>query len=181
MDKNQQWQSLNKRLTSKFRAKTLLFGKGSLNSAVMLVSEYPNSEEAKKNKPLMGSHGKAIDRFLKNTGFTRRNVYITNAVKAVKGKNELPDPKEIKQFSQFLREEIKIIEPKVIIALGGISLRGLNVKLPLFNIRGRIIRFGTETLFATHHPSETTKNPKLQEEIDKDLNKLQTEIKNHLA
>lgn len=178
MDKNQQWQSLNKRLTSKFRAKTLLFGKGNLNSSVMLVSEYPNSEEAKKNRPLDGAHGKLIDKFLKNMGITRRNIYITNAVKAVQEKNESPDPKEIKQFSQFLREEIKIIEPKIIIALGGISLRGLNVKLPLFNIRGRVIRFGTETLFATHHPSETAKNPKLLGEIEKDFSKLQEEIKN---
>ncbi len=178
MDKNQQWQSLNKRLSAKFRAKTLLFGKGSLNSAVMLVSEYPNSEEAKKNRPLDGLHGKLIDKFLKNIGITRRNIYITNAVKAVQAKNELPDPKEIKQFSQFLREEIKIIEPKIIIALGGISLRGLSVKLPLFNIRGRVIRFGTNSLFATHHPSETAKNPKLLGEIEKDFSKLQEEIKN---
>lgn len=177
MDKNQQWESLNKRLSSKFRAKTLLFGKGSLNSSVMLVSEYPNSDEAKQNKPLMGAHGKLVDKFLKNAGFTRRNIYITNAVKSVKGKGELPDPKEVKQFSQFLREEIKIIEPKMIIALGGISLRGLNVKLPLFNIRGRVIRFGTNSLFATHHPSEAAKNPQLLGEIEKDFSKLQEEMK----
>lgn len=177
MDKNQQWQSLNKRISVKFRAKTLLFGKGSLDSSVMLVTEYPNAEEAKKNRPLTGAHGKIVDKFLKNAGLTRRNIYITNAVKAIKGKNELPNPKEIKQFSQFLREEIKIIEPKMIIALGGISLRGLNVKLPLFNIRGRVIRFGTNSLFATHHPSETAKNPELLGEIEKDLNKLQEEMK----
>ena len=66
----------------------------------------------------------------------------------------------------------------MIIALGGISLRGLNVKLPLFNIRGRVIRFGTETLFATHHPSEAAKNPQLLIEIEKDFGKLQEQIKN---
>ncbi|MBI2676598.1 MAG: uracil-DNA glycosylase [Candidatus Yanofskybacteria bacterium] len=178
MDKNQQLTELNKRISAKFKSRTLLFGKGNFGSQIMLVSEYPNEEEIKKEKHLAGNHGKIVDLLLKNLNLTRRNLYITHAVKASQDNNELPHPKEIKQFSQFLREEIKILEPKLIIALGGVALRGLNVKLPLFNIRGKLIRFGTNSLFATHHPSTTTKDPLLQMEMEKDFKQLVEVIKN---
>ena len=180
MDKNQLLKDLNKRITAKFKAKNLLFGKGNLNAPIMLVSEYPTPEDFNKDKPLAhGEHGKIFDQLLKNLGLTRRNIYMTNAVKAARENlAELPSPKEIKQFSQFLREEIKIMEPKLIVALGSIALRGLSVKLPLFNIRGKLIRFGPNSLFATHHPAAATKDSFLRMELEKDFKQLVEVIKN---
>ena len=179
MDKNQLLKDLNKRIAVKFKAKNLLFGKGNLNAPIMLVSEYPTPEDLNKDKPLAhGEHGKIFDQLLKNLGLTRRNIYMTNAVKAAReNPTELPSPKEIKQFSQFLREEIKIMEPKLIVALGSIALRGLSVKLPLFNIRGRLIRFGPNSLFATHHPASATKDSLLRMELEKDFKQLVEVIK----
>src|SRR3989338_3592648 len=180
MDKNQLLKDLNKRITAKFKAKNLLFGKGNLNAPIMLDSEYPTPEDLNKDKPLAhGEHGKIFDQLLKNLSLTRRNIYLTNAVKAAReNPTELPSPKEIKQFSQFLREEIKIMEPKLIVALGSIALRGLSVKLPLFNIRGRLIRFGPNSLFATHHPASATKDSFLRMELEKDFKQLVEVIKN---
>ena len=178
MDKNQQLKELDKRLRAKFKPKKILSGKGSLDAPIMLVSEFPNSEEVFKDKPLLGISGRILNKLLKDSGIAKENIYVTHAVKAPKDKNELPQPKEIKQFSHFLREEIKIIEPKLIIALGSTALRGLNVKLPLLNIRGRLIRFGTNTLFSTHHPSAVTSNPTLMPELEKDFKQLAEAIKN---
>src|SRR3989338_2788129 len=174
MDKNQLLKDLNKRITAKFKAKNLLFGKGNLNAPIMLDSEYPTPEDLNKDKPLAhGEHGKIFDQLLKNLSLTRRNIYLTNAVKAAReNPTELPSPKEIKQFSQFLREEIKIMEPKLIVALGSIALRGLSVKLPLFNIRGRLIRFGVNSLFATHNPATILKIDAQKLEFEKDFGKL---------
>ncbi len=178
MDKNQLLKDLNKRINAKFKSRTLLFGRGNLNAPIMLVSEYPHPDDIKKDKPLAHTeHGKIFDPLLKNLGLSRRNLYITNAVKATQENQETPNPKEIKQFSQFLREEIKIMEPKLIVALGSIALRGLSVKLPLFNIRGRLIRFGPNSLFATHHPSTVIQNPSLRLELEKDFKQLIEVIK----
>lgn len=178
MDKNQQLKELDKKLRAKFKPKKLLSGKGNLNAPVMLVSEFPNAEEVNKDKPLLGAPGKILNRLLKDFGISKKHLYVTHAVKVSKTSHELPHPKEIKQFSHFLREEIKIIEPKLIIALGSTALRGLNVKLPLLNIRGRLIRFGTNTLFSTHHPSTVAANPTLLPEIEKDFKQLADHIKN---
>lgn len=178
MDKNQQLKDLKKRLRAKFKSQKLLDGKGYLNAAIMLVNEYPNEEEVTKDKPLLGQSGKILNTLLKELGLTRRQIYITHAVKAPKNKNEVLHPKEIKQFSHFLREEIKIIEPKLIVALGSTALRGLNVKLPLLNIRGRLLRFGTNSLFSTHHPSAVVDNPGLLPELQRDFRQLGEAIKN---
>ncbi|MDO8495168.1 MAG: uracil-DNA glycosylase [bacterium] len=178
MDKNQQLKELAKRLNAKFKPQKLLSGKGHFNAPIMLVSEFPNAEEVAKDKPFLGAHGKILNKLLKELNIPKKNIYFTHAVKVSKNRNELPHPKEIKQFSHFLREEIKIIEPKLIVALGNTALRGLNVKLPLLNIRGRLIRFGTNSLFTTHHPSTVSTNPTLLPEIEKDFKQLAEAIKN---
>ncbi len=178
MDKNQQLKELDKRLRAKFKPKKLLSGKGSFNAPIMLINEYPNTEEVAKDKPLLGTSGRILNKLLKDSGISKKNIFFTHAVKSPKDHHDLPHPKEIKQFSHFLREEIKIIEPKLIIALGSTALRGLNVKLPLLNIRGRLIRFGTNTLFTTHHPSAVTANPTLLPEMEKDFKQLAEVIKN---
>lgn len=178
MDKNQQLKDLDKRLRAKFKPKKILSGKGSFNAPIMLVNEYPNSEEVSKDKPLLGTSGRLLNKLFKASGISKKNIFVTHAVKAPKDRYEFPQPKEIKQFSHFLREEIKIIEPKLIIALGHTALRGLNVKLPLLNIRGRLIRFGANSLFTTHHPSAVATNPTLLPEIEKDFKQLAEAIKN---
>jgi DNA polymerase len=172
MDKNQQLKELDKRLHAKFKPQKLLSGRGHFDAPVMLVSEFPNAEEVAKEKHFLGAHGKILNKLLKELGISKKSIYFTHAVKASKTRNELPNPKEVKQFSHFLREEIKIIEPKLIVALGNTALRGLNVKLPLLNIRGRLIRFGTNSLFATHHPSTVATNPTILPELEKDFKQL---------
>lgn len=177
MNKNQQFQELNKRLKIKFKAQKLLFGQGSLEADIMIVGDFPSTEEILKNRPFLGTAGRAFNKMIKDAGLVRNKIYITHAVKSAKNARELPGPKEVKQFSHFLREEIKLIEPKLIIALGHFALRGLNVKLPLMNIRGKLLRFGANNLFSTHHPSVVAANPALTAEMETDFKKLQEGIK----
>lgn len=178
INKNQQLKELHKRLQAKFKTKKLLLGSGDLESSIMLVNEYPNAEEISQKKPFLGSNGRVLNKLLKEAGLSPKKIYITHAVKAAKTSHELPNPKEIKQFSHFLREEIKILEPKLIIALGNTALRGLNVKIPLLNIRGKLLRFGSNSLFSTHHPATVAVNPTLMPEMEKDFKQLAEVIKN---
>mgnify|MGYP001562948100 CR=1 FL=1 len=168
---------LQKDLAKKFKGKTLVFGEGKPSSSVMIVGDATNGEEEGKSKLLIGTIGKVFDQLLKEHKLKRNAFYITNAVK-FRPLNPVPTPKEIKQSSVFLKQEIKIIEPKLIIALGSIALRGLGVKLPLANLRGRLIRFGDMNLFATHHPLEVVKNPDLHIEISSDFHKLKNIVEN---
>ena len=168
---------LAKDVTKKFKGRKLVFGQGNNNAELMIIGEVTEPEEEIKSKILLGASGKIFDQILKDHQLRRGNFYITNAVKFCH-ENKIPSPKEIKQCSVFLKQEIKIIEPKLIIALGSIALRGLGVKLPLANIRGRLIRFGDINLFATHHPSEVIRDPSLHMEIRSDFQKLKDLIQN---
>ena len=172
MDKNQLLKDLNKRASAKFKGERLLFGQGNLNASVVVVAEFPVSEDVHAETPLAGPAGKIFNQALRGLGLSRRQLYITYAVKSAPAPGVIPSPKEVKQFSQFLKEEIKIIDPKLTIALGSVALRGLSVKLPLFNIRGRLIRFGINSLFATHNPATILKSDAQKLEFEKDFGKL---------
>lgn len=176
-EKSDQLLRLQKDLARKFKSRKMVFGQGKPAAEIMIVGEALEPDEEKNQKLLVGATGKVFDQLLKEHGLRKSIFYITNAVK-YRPENVLPSPKEVKQSSSFLKQEMKIIEPKLIIALGSIALRGLSVKLPLANIRGRMIRFGDMNLFATHHPSAVVKNPDLHIEMSADFHKLKNIIEN---
>lgn len=176
-EKKDQLLKLQDDLAKKFKDKKMVFGQGKFSAEIMIIGEFLEPDEEKKQKLITGATGKVFDQLLKEHGLRRGSFYITNAVK-YRPENNIPSPKEIKQSSSFLKQEIKIIEPKLIIALGSLALRGLSVKLPLANIRGRMIRFGDMNLFATHHPSAVVKKPDLHIEMSADFHKLKKIIEN---
>ena len=178
MIKNQQLIQTQKDIAKKFKGKKLVFGQGRPESEIIIIGEFPSGEEVLKNKLFIGAPGKIFDQLLKEHGLKRGKFYITNAVK-YHPESGMPGPKEIKQSSIFLKQEIKTIEPKLIIALGSIALRCLGVKLPLANIRGRMMRFGDMNLFSTHNPFAVVQNPDLHVEISSDFHKLK-EILNQI-
>lgn len=176
MAKNQQLDILKKEVISKFKKRTIVFGQGKATSTFMLIGESVNKEEEEKEKLFIGKTGTILNKLLKESGLKKSDFYITTVVK-FRPENDMPTPKYIKQSSVFLKQEIKFIEPKLIVALGSVALRGLGIKLPLANIHGRLIRFGNMNLFATNHPSEVIKNPLLHNQTSSDFKKLKATIK----
>jgi uracil-DNA glycosylase family protein len=150
-----------------------VFGEGPANASLMLVGEEPGDREDILGRPFVGPAGLVLDKALQSAGIDRAQIYITNTVKHFKneprGKRRLhkkPDTSEIDICRFWLDNEIAIVRPRVVVALGATAARGLMRKSVTINAtRGRFLTLphGGQGLI-TVHPSYLLR---LQEERDK--------------
>ncbi len=139
-----------------------VFGEGSVDAALMLVGEAPGKEEVAANRPFVGPAGKALNRLLETLGIPRERLWITNLVKirptveTGRGRsNRPPRVGEIAAHQGILREEIRIIRPKVILCLGATAASALiHPNFRISEERGRQFPgLWNSILKATYHPS----------------------------
>ncbi len=169
-------QQVNKGLKKKFSTKKLIFGQGFDGAKVVFVTDPPTSKEEEANKPITGSSEKILNKLLKNIGINKSRIYITNVVKyTVPGR--VHTLKEIKSSVPFLKEEIKSIQPQIVVTLGTTALNGIGLRQPLVNIRGRVFNFGSYELLPTYHPDNVLKDPSLQMYLEADFLKLKQLLK----
>lgn len=170
-------EQVNKLLKKKFSTKKLVFGQGFDGAKVVFVTDPPTSKEEQENKPITGNSEKLLNKLLKMAGLDKRRVYITNIVKYTVPER-IHTMKEIKASVPFLKEEIKIIQPQVVVTLGITALNGIGLRQPLSNVRGKTFNFGSYDLLPTYHPENIIKNPSLETELTADFLKLKDLLKN---
>ncbi|MCL7998875.1 UdgX family uracil-DNA binding protein [Brucella sp. 21LCYQ03] len=145
-----------------------VFGEGPAQARVMIVGEQPGDHEDLAGRPFVGPAGQVFDEALSLAGMDRRDIYITNAVKHFKyeprGKRRLhqrPNTSEVEQCRWWLTQEINIVQPKLIVAMGATALFSLTgQKDRLEDVRGQPISMdGNRTLFVTVHPSYMLRIP----------------------
>jgi DNA polymerase len=150
-----------------------VFGEGPADAALMLVGEQPGDQEDIAGRPFVGPAGKVLDRALEAAELDRAEIYITNAVKHFKneprGKRRIhkkPDTSEIDACRWWLDQELGILRPRVIVALGATAARALTHKTTAINAnRGRLLALpGGMQAVITVHPSFLLR---LREESDK--------------
>ena len=150
-----------------------VFGEGPADAALMLVGEQPGDQEDLAGRPFVGPAGKVLDRALETAGIERGTVYITNAVKHFKdeprGKRRIhkkPDTSEIDACRWWLDNELAIVQPNIVVALGATAVRAVTHKALVINVnRGRLIELpGKRRAVITVHPSYLLR---LLEERDK--------------
>jgi len=139
-------------------AKNLVFGDGNVNSPIMIVGEGPGQKEDELGKPFMGEAGQLLNKMLKAINIEREKVYITNVVNYRPPNNRKPEPHEINRYSNFLREHISIIDPKILILMGSTAMESLfGSKLKISKARGSwkelIINNKTYLTMITFHPA----------------------------
>jgi DNA polymerase len=142
-------------------ASQTVFGEGPSNAPLMLVGEQPGDQEDLAGRPFVGPAGKVLDRALETAGIQRRTVYITNAVKHFKneprGKRRIhkkPDTSEIDACRWWLDNELAIVQPNVVVALGATAARAVTHKTLSINAnRGRLIELPACRAVVTVHPS----------------------------
>jgi uracil-DNA glycosylase len=149
---------------------SVVFGVGNPNAELMFVGEAPGADEDLRGEPFVGRAGELLTRIIETMGFTRSAVYIANVLKCrpdmPKGSsgNRPPTPEEMQTCLPYLRAQIEIIQPKVMVALGGIAMRGLfGTSEPMKSLRGRWHSFGDIPVMATFHPSYLLRNQALSE------------------
>ena len=141
---------------------TMVFATGSPDSRIMFIGEAPGEEEEKQRQPFVGPAGKLLTKIIETMGMSRQDVYISNIVKfrpRIDGvnqgsQNRKPSNDEIDASLPFIRDEIKIVNPELIVALGGSAMIGLlGIESSVSNARGRLHQFGDYQVMVTYHPS----------------------------
>jgi len=149
-------------------------GSGNYTTGIMLIGEAPGRQEDLEGKPFVGAAGKLLNEVLKEVGSGRSFVYITNLVKCRPPGNRDPQVDEIEACSPYLEEELKIIDPKVIVTLGNHSTRYLLRKIGrkvqgVLKVRGKVYKLGDAIIVPTIHPAAALYNPRLRGLLVSDL------------
>tara|TARA_Y100001970_G_scaffold245913_1_gene313356 strand:- start:14 stop:718 length:705 start_codon:yes stop_codon:yes gene_type:complete len=142
----------------KDNAKQIVFNDGDFKSSLMIVGEGPGQKEDEIGKPFVGDAGQLLNKMLKAIKINRENVYITNVVNYRPPDNRKPEPSEINRYSEFLREHISIIDPKILILMGSTAMESLfGSKIKISKERGMwkeiIINNKTYLVMITFHPA----------------------------
>lgn len=135
------------------REANLVFGEGNIDCDVLFIGEAPGQREDELGRPFVGRAGQLLDRLIKDIGWRREDVYITNIVKRRPPGNRDPLPEEIEAYKPYLTRQIQIIRPKIIATLGRFLM---NYFIPAGKItrdQGKVFRFGSVLLVPLFHPA----------------------------
>lgn len=139
--------------------RTVVFGEGNERARVMVVGEAPGSEEDRTGRPFVGRAGKLLDRLLAAVGFPRESVYICNVLKCRPPGNRDPRPEEIEACSPYLRRQLELIAPEVILTVGTFpSQTLLGSTEPINRLRGQVHDYHGTPLVPTYHPAALLRN-----------------------
>jgi len=145
--------------------KNVVFGVGSINSELMFVGEAPGADEDAQAEPFVGRAGQLLTKIIETMGLTRDSVYIANILKCrpdTPGQptgNRKPTLEEMQTCIPFLHEQIDLIQPKVIVALGGTAVEGLLGKTAgITRLRGNWQSYRNIPLMPTYHPAYLLRN-----------------------
>lgn len=153
-------------------------GMGVKNPLVLVIGEGPGFDEDVSGLPFVGKAGQLLDKMLMSIQLSRDvNCFIANIVKCRPPQNRDPQPDEADACKSFLQAQIQILKPKMILALGRISVQNLlNTKDGINKLRGNFFNYNEIPLLATYHPSALLRNEELKRPAWEDLKKVRTRL-----
>ena len=155
--------------------KNIVFGEGNENASLMFVGEAPGANEDEVGRPFVGKAGMLLVKIIENVlDLKREDVYIANVLKCRPPNNRVPTLEEVTSCKPYLLEQISIIKPKIIVALGSTSYHHLtgDYDMPISKIRGEVLEFADAKLIPTFHPSFLLRNPSAKKEVFSDMLKV---------
>jgi DNA polymerase len=161
----------------------LVFGVGNPQAKLMFVGEGPGRDEDLQGEPFVGRAGQLLtDIIIKGMGLQREDVYIANVIKCRPPENRNPEPDEVESCEPFLRKQIELIKPQVIVALGKFAVQTLlRSKVPITRLRGVWHDYHGIKLMPTFHPAYLLRNPGDKKLVWEDIKKVLQEIKKSAA
>ena len=155
----------------------LVFGVGNPNADLMFVGEAPGEQEDLSGTPFVGRAGQLLDKFLYAVDISREDVYIANILKCRPPKNRDPLPEEEDACIGYLREQVRLIRPKVIVCLGRIS--AMRLIKPDFKItaeHGKWFEKGSFLMTAVFHPAALLRDPRKKEDMLEDMKQIKAKL-----
>lgn len=154
-----------------------VFGTGNTEADIMFVGEAPGQQEDISGTPFVGRAGQLLDKYLYAIDIKREDVYIANILKCRPPQNRDPRPDEEEACIEYLREQVKLINPKVIVCLGRIS--AMKLIKPDFKItqeHGMWFKKGNYLMTAVYHPAALLRDPRKKEDMLRDMQKIKEKI-----
>ena len=139
-----------------------VFGIGDVRARWMVIGEAPGYEEDRTGEPFVGRAGQLLNAMLRAVGLDRSDVYIANVLKCRPPGNRDPRPEEIVRCAGYLRRQIELVNPRIILALGRIAAQSLlNSTAPLGRLRGQMhfLPAGKVPVVVTYHPAYLLRSP----------------------
>ena len=151
-----------------------VFGVGDQQADWLIVGEAPGADEDRQGEPFVGRAGQLLNNMLLAIGLRREQVYIANILKCRPPNNRDPRPEEVMQCEYYLRRQVELLQPKIILAVGRIAAQNLlKTDTPIGRLRGKLHYFGDDDrktpLVITYHPAYLLRSPKEKRKAWQDL------------
>jgi DNA polymerase len=151
----------------------VVFGVGDPHAQLMFVGEAPGQDEDIQGEPFVGRAGQLLTRMIEAIDLSRSQVYIANVIKCRPPGNRNPEPDEVATCEPFLFEQLGVVQPKVVVALGKFAAQGLlRSTEPISKLRGRVFDYRGSKLVPTFHPAFLLRSPDYKREAWEDLKKV---------
>jgi uracil-DNA glycosylase family 4 len=150
-----------------------VFGTGDPKAQAVFVGEAPGRDEDLQGEPFVGRAGQLLNKILESINLERKSVYICNIIKCRPPENRDPNSQEIATCIPYLEQQLRLIHPKIIVALGRISAQYLlNTNAPMNQLRKKMYRRGASMLMVTYHPAALLRNPNYKPDTWEDMKML---------
>lgn len=154
-----------------------VFGTGNADAALMFVGEAPGEQEDLSGVPFVGRAGQLLDRYLYAVDIAREDVYIANILKCRPPHNRDPLPVEEDACIEYLREQVRIIRPRIIVCLGRIAaMRLISPDFKITRDHGRWYERGGFLMSAVYHPAALLRDPRKKDEMLADMKKIKEKL-----
>jgi uracil-DNA glycosylase len=150
----------------------LVFGEGDPEASVMFIGEAPGFHEDRFMRPFVGQAGKLLDKLFSLIHWTRESVYITNIVKRRPPSNRDPLPDEIYSYKPYLKKQIDIIQPNLIVTLGRFAMSYFVPTAKISRDHGNIIFTKTHRIYPLYHPAAAFRSAQVHNDLTNDFKKL---------
>ena len=155
----------------------VVFGVGNPNADLMFIGEAPGRDEDIQGEPFVGRAGQLLTDIIKAMKLTRDDVYIANVIKCRPPENRNPEPDELDACRPFIRRQVEMINPKVIVALGRFGLQSLTERAySITSVRGQWLEYNGIKLMPTYHPAYLLRNPAAKKDVWADMKNVMAEL-----
>lgn len=155
-----------------------VFGVGHASPEICFIGEAPGADEDRLGEPFVGRAGQLLDRILAACKLSRQEVYIANILKCRPPRNRNPEPTEVANCLPYLLQQLQVLQPRVICALGAVAAKTLlQTEDSIGRLRGRWHRWQGLPLLCTYHPAYLLRNPAQKRAVWQDMQELMRFVK----
>jgi uracil-DNA glycosylase family 4 len=155
----------------------VVFGTGSPTADLMFIGEAPGRDEDLQGEPFVGRAGQLLTDIIKAMRLTRDDVYIANVIKCRPPENRNPEPDELDACRPYIRRQVELIQPKVIVTLGRFALQSLLEKsYSITSIRGQWLEYHGVKVMPTLHPAYLLRTPAAKKDVWSDMKQVMGEL-----